>query len=325
MENGLQVQDRAVARISDEMSVDEAVARFRKIEELAARVLHEAKEEGTGDYGVVPGTKRKVLFKSGAEKLCTVFRLGAFYSAETVEREGKDAGHVTYTVRCTLKHQPTGAEVGSALGLCSSLESKYRYRMAGRVCPECSAEAIIKGREEYGGGWLCFKKRGGCGAKFRDGDAAIEGQEVGKIENPDIADVENTVLKMAEKRAHVAATLNALAISSLFTQDIIPDNSGEPEQAPSMRTEHESSGTDAAPAQGSADGVSRPAESGLSPGCAELRHAVDEAGQAGSVELARVWSNKTFQAKFKALNAAEQESVTALKNDWKAHYETRGA
>lgn len=33
-------------------------------------------------------------------------------------------------------------------------------------------------------------------------------------------DVENTILKMAEKRALVAATLNGLAISGLFTQDI---------------------------------------------------------------------------------------------------------
>ena len=36
-------------------------------------------------------------------------------------------------------------------------------------CPVCGKRAIIKGREEYGGGWLCFNKRGGCGAKWPEG------------------------------------------------------------------------------------------------------------------------------------------------------------
>lgn len=35
------------------------------------------------------------------------------------------------------------------------------------TCPECGkAGTIIKGSAEYGGGWLCWKKKGGCGAKF---------------------------------------------------------------------------------------------------------------------------------------------------------------
>jgi hypothetical protein len=34
-------------------------------------------------------------------------------------------------------------------------------------CPKCGKTGtIIKGREEYGGGFLCFAKKGGCGAKF---------------------------------------------------------------------------------------------------------------------------------------------------------------
>lgn len=35
------------------------------------------------------------------------------------------------------------------------------------VCPECKkTDAVIKGKAEYGGGYLCFKKKGGCGAKW---------------------------------------------------------------------------------------------------------------------------------------------------------------
>jgi len=37
-------------------------------------------------------------------------------------------------------------------------------------CPACGAQAVIKGKAEYGGGWLCWKKRGGCGEKFADTD-----------------------------------------------------------------------------------------------------------------------------------------------------------
>ena len=47
---------------------------------------------------------------------------------------------------------------------------------------------MIKGKEEFGGGWLCWRKKNGCGAKFPDGDQRIEGQEVGEIENPDLPD-----------------------------------------------------------------------------------------------------------------------------------------
>lgn len=34
-------------------------------------------------------------------------------------------------------------------------------------CPGCGeTKAVIKGKAEYGGGYLCFKKKGGCGAKW---------------------------------------------------------------------------------------------------------------------------------------------------------------
>lgn len=52
-----------------------------------------------------------------------------------------------------------------------------------------------------------------------------------KIENEDIADVYNTVLKMAKKRAHVDATLTVTGAGDLFTQDLI-DEDEEPEKAP---------------------------------------------------------------------------------------------
>jgi hypothetical protein len=44
-----------------------------------------------------------------------------------------------------------------------------------------------------------------------------------KIENEDIADVYNTVLKMAKKRAHIDATITVTGCSDMFTQDIVEE------------------------------------------------------------------------------------------------------
>jgi hypothetical protein len=123
-----------------------------------------------------------------------------------------------YLYRCQLYRGDL--LVAEADASCNSRETKYRYREAQRICPVCGQSAIIKGKEEYGGGWICFKKKGGCGAKFSTGDASIESQTVGRIFNPDIADQVNTIQKMSQKRALVAATLLAVNASEFFTQDV---------------------------------------------------------------------------------------------------------
>lgn len=176
------------------------------------------------DFGTIPHTNDKaVLLKPGAEKLTTFFGLSKQF--EIIERvedwTGKDHGgelFFYYLYRCRLYRGDLLIAEGD--GSCSSFESKYRYRKASRSCPDCGAEAIIKGRAEYGGGWLCYRKKGGCGAKYPDGDPTIEGQEVGRILNEDISDQVNTIQKMAQKRALVAATLLAVNASEFFTQDL---------------------------------------------------------------------------------------------------------
>ena len=171
-------------------------------------------------YGTIPGTPKPTLYKAGAEKLCTTFRLGPEYDIADKERDGS---HLSITARCTLFHIPTGQRVGSALGSCSTHEAKYAYRNAGRSCPTCGVESIGKSKPEYGGGWYCNKARGGCGAKFKADDPAITSQQPGQVDNPDKADQYNTVLKMACKRALLAAVLNATGASDIFSQDLLPD------------------------------------------------------------------------------------------------------
>lgn len=194
------------------LSVDDVQRQVNEIQKLMKNVLQDKMH-----YGVVPGCGDKpALLKAGAEKLCMMFRLIPSFE---IAREDGPGEHRTYTVTTTLCNQG-GVVMGQGLGICSTLETKYRYVGGGRKCPECGKESIIKGKAEYGGGYLCFAKKGGCGAKFKDGDAAIEGQQTGKVERPDMADTYNTVIKMAKKRSLVDATITATAASDIFTQDI---------------------------------------------------------------------------------------------------------
>lgn len=221
--------DAALVRQADhELSVQDLVAQVRKVQEVMQAVMKNGEH-----YGVIPGTKTKpTLLKPGAEKLCLLFRLAPEY--ELIERT-RDGDHLTITARCVLHHAPTGQRRGSGLGSCSTREAKYAYRKGQRLCPKCSAETIIKGKDEYGGGWLCWKNKGGCGSKFKDGDAAIEGQNTDRVANPDLADTYNTVLKMATKRALIAAVLNVTAASDIFTQDL-EDLPPPPEESAPQRT-----------------------------------------------------------------------------------------
>lgn len=207
-----------------EMSVQEMVGQVTKIQEVMSAVM-----KADTHYGVIPGTPKPTLFKPGAEKLCMLFRLDPQYDS----METWDGPHLTVKTRCTLFHIPTGERRGSGEGSCSTKETKYAYRKGERKCPKCGKEAIIKGQDKYGGGWLCWKKKDGCGEKFKDGDKSIESQEAGRVANPDLPDCYNTVLKMSNKRALVAAVLNVTAASDIFTQDI--EDLPEFERAPAAK------------------------------------------------------------------------------------------
>jgi hypothetical protein len=195
------------------MTIEQTKSQIKLVQEAMKSVM-----KVDTHYGKIPGCGDKdVLFKAGAEKLGMVFRLAPKFDVQVKDLPDN---HREYSVTCRLHHISDDTFVGEGVGLCSTMESKYRYRNAALKCPFCEAEAIIKGREEYGGGWLCFAKKGGCGKKFKDDDDRITKQPRGKVENPDIADVYNTVLKMAKKRAHVDAMLTATAASDIFTQDL---------------------------------------------------------------------------------------------------------
>jgi hypothetical protein len=199
------------------LSFGEMAMRVRQLDEFYRDVM----QEGT-DYGVIPGTNKPSLYQPGAQLLDQIFGLVPMFEVDTSSLIDwqRPIPFFHYVIRCKLMSRRGGELVAEAIGSCNTHEDRYRWRTAKRSCPDCKAETIIKGKQEFGGGWLCFKKNGGCGAKFRDGEAIIEDQVVGRAENEDAASLENTVLKMAQKRAHVAATLNATGASRIFTQDV---------------------------------------------------------------------------------------------------------
>lgn len=210
----------------DELSIDQLVGMVAKVQEAMKRVMKDGE-----DYGVIPGTKGKpTLLKPGAEKLAMMFRLAPEFSVEE-EREGD---HRTYRTTCRMVHIGTGRLFSLAVGSCSTRESKYAWRKGDRTCPKCGAAAIRKSKEDNGG-FYCWTKIDGCGAKFHANDPAIASQPLGRVENPDLPDCWNTVLKMSNKRALVAATLLATGASCIFSHDIEDFPSQyEPEAATDM-------------------------------------------------------------------------------------------
>lgn len=218
-------QDRSSVLLMPVMDVPTALARLTEFQAFCAQYLQESTDGGQdgGDYGVIPGTKKKTLLKSGAEKLCEIYGLADTYEVMT-RVENWETGLFDYTLTCTLRSRRDDSLVGTGVGSCSTFESKYRWRDQQKTCPQCGIAAIIKGKDftnrDRPAGWLCWNKKGGCGAKFVDGDPAIEGQPVGRVENPDIIDAKNTALKMAKKRAKIDAVIGVTRSSGIFTQDL---------------------------------------------------------------------------------------------------------
>lgn len=236
----VRVSEAMVAR--GEISAEDVLGQRDKIKQVMDAVM----EKGV-HYGEIPGIDKPTLLKPGAEVLAVTFRLAPSYQSEKVFH---DDSHLTVISTVTLTHIPTGLVVAEGEGLCTSREKKYAYRGEGRVCPACGEAAIKRSKYppregDYDGastsdapGWYCFGKIGGCGANFAAEDPRIIGQEAGKIANPDLPDTWNTVLKMANKRALVAAILNGTAASDIFTQDVEDgsssggNGSGAPEPRP---------------------------------------------------------------------------------------------
>jgi len=214
---------------------------------LVQHLLREVMREDV-HFGKIPGTGNKpALLKPGAEKISLMFRLSTSF---TVEHEDLPGGHREYQVICRL-HARDGTPVAEGVGVCTTMEGKYRYRWENtgvRVPQEYweTRDDMILG----GAGFVARKawvddERGGRAQRW---------MIFHRVDHDNPADYYNTVAKMAKKRAHVDAVLTGTAASDIFEQDIdepetvppndtpqttptTPTSADAPKQAPRARTQ----------------------------------------------------------------------------------------
>lgn len=140
-------------------------------------------------YGIIPGCKKPSLYKPGSEVLLATFQIAT--SIHVTDLSTDDC--IRYQVRVVGTHSPSGSIVGEGIGECSSNEEKYKWRKA--YDEEWNATPENRRRIKFG--------------KYKDKQVRTEP-----------ADVANTILKMAKKRAQVDMTLTATGASDCFDQDI---------------------------------------------------------------------------------------------------------
>lgn len=193
------------------MRPQEILKQVHLIQQIMTAVMKEDEH-----YGTIPGTKKPTLYQPGADKLNLTFRLEPRPEIiNSIERED----FISYTVKCSLYHIPTSKLIATGIGSCNSRETKYRYRneekLTGRPVPKAYWDAKKSGdnreaRRLLGGDKLKASKV--------DGQWVIV--ETTRIEYDNPWDFQNTIMKMAVKRAKVAATINATAASDIFAQDL---------------------------------------------------------------------------------------------------------
>jgi len=241
----VQAQEKAVVQLDTGSSQDMAL-RLADMETKLGLVHQFFKKvmEKDVDYGTIPGTPKPSLYKPGAEKLCELYNF-AITIAEKDEEKDIKTGYYRVRIVVRLVHRATGTVVAEGIGEASSYESKYRYRWVyERDVPRGVDKDSLLSKE--------FEGRNGPYYKYR-------------VENADLFDQWNTVLKMAKKRALVDATLSATRSSGIFSQaedELDAWIEGEFEEVQDGQEQPEGQGTGTPPHQGQGQGQGQPRQNG---------------------------------------------------------------
>lgn len=203
--------------------------------ERVETIQKELMQEGT-DYGKVAGIGRPFLHLPGAEVMEKFY--GYVTEQRTVRIDGRRAiikigdteaemgewlsPPVTYRTDSFVHlGDITGPVIAMVSATCNSWETKYRYRNVSPTCPECGRPDLIRRKNppNLAGKWQCpaWGGKGGCNRVFEPNDERIK--PGGKVENPDYADLDETLIQMSQKRSYVAAIRRATGTSGLFTID----------------------------------------------------------------------------------------------------------
>ena len=174
------------------LATSEVIARTHQIREVMEKVMKKDVH-----YGVIPGTQKPTMYQPGADVLAVTFRIAP--KVDHIE-DLSTGDSVRYRVRVQGVHQITGELLAEGVGECSSDEEKYRWRRP-VVDDEWKETPEDRRREKWAKG---------------QGGKAYKQKQI----RTSPADVANTVLKMAVKRAKIAMILNATAASDVFAQDL---------------------------------------------------------------------------------------------------------
>jgi len=183
------------------------------------------------DYGIIKGVSDKpCLFKSGAEKIIKLLDLADTW--EFVERvEQWPEGGIpffNYTIKVKLVSLLSDQVVSEGIGSANSRESKFRYRWV----PKKDVPTGVSLDD------LPTRKRTG-----RYGEYAQY-----RVENEDIASLQNSILKMAKKRSMVDSALSVGRLSNLYTADLEDAEEAGREETGNANSHYPEEGEDKAPA-----------------------------------------------------------------------------
>lgn len=179
----------------NELSVQGHIAQRDRLVEIMKEVMKKDVH-----YGTIPGTNKPSLYKPGAERILMTFGLSAGKEEEWPIQDLSSDTERRFRLMVPIYHRLSGAYLGFGVGECSSAEDKYAWR--GVVCDQEFDEADPDDRREK---W-----------KYSKSGKPYKVKQVRT--NP--ADIANTVLKMAKKRALIDGALTTTGASEVFTQDV---------------------------------------------------------------------------------------------------------
>ncbi len=224
-EKGLEVRkSQAQISIRHEMSPESLQAEIDRQSQMQQIMTRYVKDQMVKDhhyYSFNEGGK-PALTKDGAFRICSLLK--CFPGLVDVEIIREDSGHFTVVSFARILNQDA-VEIASSRGSASTRESKYAYRWVfDNQVPNDVDRKTLKSRsgEKNGRKWSQYQ-----------------------LPNPDLADLENTIIKMSEKRATVGAVNKLPLVSELFAadpDDHTPESKGRqasrsvPSQRPAQQT-----------------------------------------------------------------------------------------
>jgi len=193
-----QAGDLMLAGTSD---LNQALAQENLKRQFIANVLKEGE-----DYGVIPGTKKKGLFKPGSEKLLFYHGLGVRLEPGPNTILDHKAPFFVYEYKAVAYHKRSGIAVAECIGTASSTEPRYAYVwVQEKDVPRGVGKDDLPQKKARVWLWSDEKKT-----------KVEQWATLYRIDNPDLRGLLNTISKIAQKRAITGVALIACRASTDF-------------------------------------------------------------------------------------------------------------